>query len=88
MIRYSSAYTNDDPVVIAAVPRIKAFLTVDAQYSYSLEELLDRDVRLTVAAKNLFDKDPPDVGDNRPGFDEQVHTPRGRVVHAGIAVKF
>ena len=88
VIRYSSAYTNDDPVVVAAVPRIREFVTVDAQYSYSLEELLSRDVRLTVAAKNLFDKDPPDVGDNRPGFDEQVHTPRGRVIHAGIAVKF
>jgi hypothetical protein len=88
VIRYSSAYTNDDPVVRAAVPRIKDFVTIDAQYSYSLEELLDRDVRLTVAAKNVFDKDPPDVGDNRPGFDEQVHTPRGRVIHAGVSVKF
>jgi outer membrane receptor protein involved in Fe transport len=45
-------------------------------------------VRLTIAAKNVFDKDPPDVGDNRPGFDEQVHTPRGRVIHAGVSVKF
>jgi outer membrane receptor protein involved in Fe transport len=74
--------------VRTAVPRIKDFVTIDAQYSYSLEELLDRDVRLTVAAKNVFDKDPPDVGDNRPGFDEQVHTPRGRVIHAGVSVKF
>lgn len=88
VIRYSSAYTNDDPVVVATVPRIKEFVTVDAQYSYSLEELLDRDIRITLAAKNVFDKDPPDVGDNRPGFDEQVHTPRGRVVHAGVSVRF
>ena len=88
VIRYSSAYTNDDPVVVATVPRIKEFVTVDAQYSYSLEELLDRDIRVTLAAKNVFDKDPPDVGDNRPGFDEQVHTPRGRVVHAGVSVRF
>ncbi len=88
VLRYSSAYWNDDPVVLATVPRIKKFVTMDAQYSFSFEELVNRDIRLTVAAKNLFDKDPPDVGDNRPGFDEQVHTPRGRVIHAGVSVKF
>lgn len=86
--RYSSAYRNDDPVGAATVPRIKKFITVDAQYSYSFEKLVGEDISLTVGAKDLFDTVPPDVGDNRPGFDEQVHSPRGRVVYVGLGVKF
>jgi citrate synthase len=39
-------------------------------------------------AKDIFDNDPPNVGDNRPGFDEQVHSPRGRVVYVGLGLKY
>lgn len=86
--RYSSAYTNDDPVGLVTVPRIKKFVTVDAQYSYSLEKLIGEDAKLTLGVKDIFDTDPPNVGDNRPGFDEQVHSPRGRVLYVGVGVKF
>lgn len=86
--RYTSAYNNDDPVVVAVVPRIKKFITVDAQYSLNLQSLLKQDVKLTLGAKDIFDTDPPNVGDNRPGFDEQVHSPRGRVLYVGIGAKF
>ena len=86
--RYSSAYTNDDPVGATTVPRIKKFITADAQYSYSLKKLIGEDATLTVGVKDIFDTDPPNVGDNRPGFDEQVHSPRGRVIYVGAGLKF
>jgi iron complex outermembrane recepter protein len=88
VVRYSSAYRNDDPVGLTTVPTIKRFITMDAQYSYSFEKLVGQDITLTVGAKDLFDTNPPEVGDNRPGFDEQVHSPRGRVVYVGLGVKF
>ena len=88
VLRYSSAYTNDDPVGLTTVPRIKKFITMDAQYSFSFEKLVGQDIKLTLGAKDIFDTDPPNVGDNRPGFDEQVHSPRGRVLYAGVGVKF
>lgn len=88
VVRYSSAYRNDDPVGGTSVPRIKEFITLDAQYSYSLETLIGQDAQLTLGVKDIFDTDPPSVGDNRPGFDEQVHSPRGRVMYVGVGLKF
>jgi iron complex outermembrane recepter protein len=88
VVRYTNAYKNDDPVGLVTVPRIKKFITVDAQYSYSLERLIKQDAQLTFGVKDIFDSNPPDVGDNRPGFDEQVHSPRGRVFYVGAGLKF
>jgi iron complex outermembrane recepter protein len=86
--RYTSAYRNDDPIGLTTVPRIQKFVTFDVQYGYQFEELLGIDTKLTIGAKDIFDNDPPNVGDNRPGFDEQVHSPRGRVVYVGMGLKF
>jgi iron complex outermembrane receptor protein len=87
VMRYVNAYTNDDPIGAATVPRISKFITFDAQYTLSLDELVGQDISLTVGSNNIFDKDPPNVGDNRPGFDEQVHSPRGRVVYLALGLK-
>lgn len=86
VMRYVSAYTNDDPVGLTTVPRIASFVTFDAQYSYTFDKLLGNDLTFTVGANNIFDRDPPNVGDNRPGFDEQVHSPRGRVVYLAAKI--
>jgi iron complex outermembrane receptor protein len=86
--RYTSAYRNDDPVGLVTVPRIKKFVTFDVQYGYQFKEMFGADTKLTIGVKDIFDNDPPNVGDNRPGFDEQVHSPRGRVVYVGLGLKY
>ena len=86
--RYTSAYRNDDPVGLVTVPRIKKFVTFDVQYGYHFKEMFGADTKLTIGVKDIFDNDPPNVGDNRPGFDEQVHSPRGRVVYVGLGLKY
>jgi iron complex outermembrane recepter protein len=86
--RYSSSYINDDPIGATTVPKIADFTTMDVQYSYSFEQLLKKDFTVTLGVKDILDTNPPNVGDNRPGFDEQVHSPRGRVVYVGAGLKF
>lgn len=86
--RYTSSYRNDDPVGLVTVPKIKKFVTFDVQYGYQFKEMFGADTKLTIGVKDIFDNDPPNVGDNRPGFDEQVHSPRGRVVYVGLGLKY
>lgn len=88
VVRYIGDYANADPITRVAVPRIDEFVTLDLQYGFNLEDAIGVNATLNVGANNAFDKDPPFVGNNRPGFDEQAHSPRGRVLYVGIQAAF
>jgi iron complex outermembrane receptor protein len=77
--------------------RVKPTVFVDLQVSYKLfpsKSAEDRnwwsDLKLTVGARNLFDKDPPaafDEGNNSNGYPGFLYTDEGRFVYFGIEKK-
>ena len=82
--RYIDGYLNDQNDT-----PIASWTTFDAQYSLTTDLGFAKRTTLTFGANNLFDKDPPSLGDRvRPGYDDVMHDVRGRIVYAQIEVSF
>ena len=86
-VRYVDSYRNDE---VASLPKIAAWTTLDANYSFDLDNLFGGDATLSVGARNLTDKDPPPLPSGRPGaqrynlrpgYDGFVHDIKGRTVY-------
>ena len=86
-MRYVDSYKNDE---VASLPRIAAWTTLDANYSYVLDNLLGGEATLFLGARNLTDKNPPPLPSGRegvhrynlrPGFDGFVHDIKGRTLY-------
>lgn len=86
-IRYIDSYKNDE---VVSQPKIASWTTVDANYRYAFENVLNGDVSLTLGARNLFDRDPPPLPSGRvgihrynlrPAFDGFIHDIKGRTVY-------
>ena len=86
-LRYVDSYKNDE---IATQPRVAAWTTLDASYSYRMEDLFGIETTIFLGARNLTDKDPPPLPTGlegihrhnlRPGFDGLVHDIKGRTVY-------
>ena len=86
-VRYVDSYRNDE---VASLPKIASWTTLDANYSYVLEDLFGGEVTLFLGARNLTDKDPPPLPSGRegvhrynlrPGFDGFVHDIKGRTLY-------
>lgn len=82
--RYVNSYQDDQ-----ADQPIDSIVTFDAQFNWTLTELLDADadIVLTLGALNIFDEDPPFVATNG-NFDTKVHDPRGRRLYARLRLNF
>jgi iron complex outermembrane receptor protein len=82
--RYIDSYLNDQ-----GNTKIASWTTFDAQYSVTPEQDFFKRTTFTVGANNLFDREPPSLGDRvRPGYDDVMHDVRGRIVYAQIEVAF
>ena len=86
-VRYVDSYKNDE---VASQPKIASWTTLDANYSYALDELFGAEVTLFFGARNLTDRDPPPLPSGRPGvhrynlrpgFDGFVHDIKGRTLY-------
>ena len=86
-VRYVDSYKNDE---VASLPKIAAWTTLDASYSFDLDGLFGGDATLSVGARNLTDKDPPPLPSGRPGaqrynlrpgYDGFVHDIKGRTLY-------
>ncbi|MCY3859970.1 MAG: TonB-dependent receptor [Gammaproteobacteria bacterium] len=86
-IRYIDSYKNDE---VASQPKIASWTTLDANYRYAFENVLNGEVSLTLGARNLLDRDPPPLPTGqagihrynlRPAFDGFVHDIKGRTVY-------
>lgn len=83
-VRYIDSYFNDQ-----SNTTVDDWITVDAQYSLKLPELLAQETRLIIGANNLFDKVPPTLGDKvRPGYDDVTHDVRGRITYVELKLSF
>lgn len=71
-MRYISDYTDDQ-----SMEKVDSQVTVDVRYSYNFESL---NSVLSVGAVNITDEQPPILA-QRPGFDTEVHDPRGRQLY-------
>ena len=87
-VRYVDSYKNDE---VASLPKIAAWTTLDANYSFDLDRLFGGNATLSVGVRNLTDKDPPPLPSGRPGaqrynlrpgYDGFVHDIKGRTVYA------
>ena len=83
--RYISSYTNDQPAVPVS---ISSWLSADLQYHWNVGSRWGGDVTLTSGINNLMDRDPPTLGDERPGYDSVTHNVRGREVYLGLTWKY
>ena len=86
-IRYIDSYKNDE---VATLPTIAAWTTLDANYRYAFQNVLNGDLSLTLGARNLLDENPPPLPSGRtgihrhnlrPGFDGFVHDIKGRTIY-------
>ena len=86
-VRYVDSYKNDE---VASLPEIASWTTLDANYSYSLEDLFGGEATFFAGARNLADRDPPPLPSGRegvlrhnlrPGFDGFVHDIKGRALY-------
>ena len=66
---------------------IDSFMTVDAQYAYTMDEVVGRSTQLRIGVLNLLDQEPP-FADVIDSFIAALHDPRGRMVYASIAQEF
>ena len=83
--RYIDSYLDDQN----GGATIDSDFRVDVQYSVAINEYFNRDelLKLTVGARNVFDKTPPRVATNG-GFDSRVHDPRGALLTVGLIGEF
>ena len=90
IVRYIDSYLNDQNLDDQENPfKIDSYVAVDLNYAYDLQMNLDYPIRLKVGVRNLFDEDPPSLGqDQRPGYDDLVHDVRGQAVFFEIAKNF
>lgn len=81
-IRYIDSYENDQTNPVSTVD---SWTTVDGQYSFGFFARSS----LTIGVKNLFDKEPPSLGDQiRPGYDNLVHDILQRTFYATYTQAF
>lgn len=82
-VRYTDSYENDQP---NPASKIDSWTTVDGQY---LIRLFDDRSQLSIGAKNLFDEDPPSLGEQiRPGYDNVIHNVLGRTAYVTYSQSF
>lgn len=85
-VRYIDGYSNDQPV--DPIP-IDSWTAIDLRYAYSMDRFFGGEALLAIGANNVFDEDPPSLGDGqRPGYDDQVADIRGRTVYGEVTVRF
>ena len=89
-VRHIDSYKNDE---VASAPKINAWTTIDASYSFVFEDLFGGEAQVSIGARNLTDQDPPPLPTGlegihrynlRPGFDGSVHDIKGRTLYARI----
>ena len=89
-LRHVDSYKNDE---VATLPEIAAWTTLDANYSYTLDNLPGGETVLFLGARNLADNDPPPLPSGRdgvlrhnlrPGFDGFVHDIKGRTLYVRL----
>ena len=83
-VNYVHKFKQDDSASPNADPFIKAWTTVDLQASW----MGLRNTKLTIGAKNLFDKEPPIAVNETLLYVFQQHSLRGRFVYASVNYKF
>lgn len=67
---------------------IDAFVTMDAQYGYTIKDWVGDALTFRVGVTNLLDQDPPVVTTETAGFEPMLHDPRGRLVYAKMISEF
>jgi outer membrane receptor protein involved in Fe transport len=86
---YISGYLDDvDPRADGSFDSISAWVTFDAQYSYTIKNWLGRELTMRIGVYNLADADPPKVNGLTTSFDYTLHDPRGRMVFAKLIAQF
>jgi len=86
---YISSYEDDvDPRPDGTFDTISAWVTFDAQYGYTLKDVIGRELTLRVGVLNLLDAAPPKVNGLTSSYDYTLHDPRGRMLYASLASQF
>jgi outer membrane receptor protein involved in Fe transport len=86
---YISGYQDDAvPNPDGTFPNVSAWVTFDAQYAYTVKEVIGREFTVRVGVMNLADADPPKVNGTQYAYDFTLHDPRGRMLYANLTAQF
>ncbi|MBO9490312.1 TonB-dependent receptor [Endozoicomonas sp. G2_1] len=81
----NDAFTQDD----GSLFEIDSFVTVDIQFGAEFSFTEGGESKVTVGVKNLFDEDPPSLGNlQRPSYDPTLANIRGRIAYIDVVHKF
>lgn len=82
-LRYTSKVKQDD-ATLAEVTEEKSWLTADLQANYAISDATS----VTLSVDNVFDSDPPAVGDSIYTADALLYDLRGRTWTLGLRTEF
>ncbi len=82
-VNYIDSY-NDDVEAGITDHEVSSWTSVDTSVTY----LGFDDIKLTVGATNLFDKEPPFAKGDFMGFDTKTHSAQGRFAYAQFSIAF
>jgi iron complex outermembrane receptor protein len=88
---YVNGYDNN---TVTPVQKVKSYLTFDMRVGVDLGDVIGvKEARLSVEARNIFDRDPPfaNIAQSRNGgggFDPTSSNPVGRVVGVSLDTRF
>ena len=84
-LRYIDSYENDQNSGFT----IDSWTSLDLRYSLDLSLLGDSNTSFSIGARNVFDTDPPSLGEGqRPAYDDRVHDIRGRTAFVEVKQRF
>jgi iron complex outermembrane receptor protein len=85
---YLSGLEDDDDVdANGNVGHLKAIVTFDAQYGYTIKDWIGKELSFRIGFYNIFDVLPPPTKDIN-GFEALLYDPRGRMVYAKMSGAF
>lgn len=84
-VRYIDSYENDQNAGFT----IDSWTLLDVRYNLDLNVIDEHRTSFSVGARNIFDVDPPSLGDGqRPAYDDRVHDIRGRIFFVELKHSF
>lgn len=86
---YISSVEDDvNPHPDGSFDTVDAWITFDLMYSYTLKDVIGKELTFRVGVYNIADSAPPSVNGLTASYELTMHDPRGRMVYGKLIAQF
>jgi outer membrane receptor protein involved in Fe transport len=86
---YVSSVEDDvEPNLDGSFDTVAAWITFDVMYSYTLKDMIGKELTFRVGVYNIADSPPPSVNGLTTSYELTLHDPRGRMVYGKLIAQF